>query len=807
MKFPDWISRLLEADPERYVPYAGHIEREAVMLMDGSRMGMLQLHGLPFELEPASIRNDREDRLNAMLRAMADNDLIICFHLCRHRSVSQAPQPEALSPFVRDLMRDYRRAAIDGKAFRNDWFVSVVVRPGAMAKSLRQWIPFAKPAPVLGNDRNQKRKLDDAMQFLVSTLAEYQPRRLGIAEVPTDIEGETLPVSEIATALHLIRTGRLEPIPHVTGSLGASVLTAPVVVGPTAFDLNKPGPGRYGAMIAFREYPARPRVGMFNTLLSAPYPLVMTHSFAFRSGGAAIAALALTQQQMRNSGDRAKSLMEGLDKAMDDTASGITAPGTHNFSLAVYADDLASLDVNAADAAKRISESGGASATREMNVWYNGALETTYYAQLPGTAFFKARPGDISTDDLACMASLENFPTGAASGYWGPSPIRFRTRGGTTYDLITHDDDVGHSLVVGRIGGGKTVLLGMLIAALEPVMGENGIRLVIDKDEGNRLLIEACGGSYVKLCRNQESGLAPLRAFDDSPASRAFFQGLYTWLIRLDGRRPLTGAEEARLARGIARQLRMAPEKRSMGGVREYLGYEDPENGAGARFEKWCRGGSMGRLLDNERHVITVGAGLYGFDFTDLIPREGQEDDGSCAAAAAVIMHQLSQLMDGRRIAAFFDECRFYLEPLARMIEDFTLTGRKKELACFLVAQQPEHFTDSDIGRSLVSQMRTKFLFPDANGSEEGYASLQIPAPAIRQLKGDMTLGNGRRFLIWRAGAPAICEFDLSGLPQLPILSGRPGTIRLMERVRKEVDSPEVVPEFIRRYQNARKAA
>jgi len=46
-----------------------------------------------------------------------------------------------------------------------------------------------------------------------------------------------------------------------------------------------------------------------------------------------------------------------------------------------------------------------------------------------------------------------------------------------------------------------------------------------------------------------------------------------------------------------------------MDGVREYLGYDDPQDGAGARFEKWCRGGSMGWLLNNERHVITVGAG------------------------------------------------------------------------------------------------------------------------------------------------------------------------------------------------------
>ena len=78
----------------------------------------------------------------------------------------------------------------------------------------------------------------------------------------------------------------------------------------------------------------------------------------------------------------------------------------------------------------------------------------------------------------------------------------------------------------------------------------------------------------------------------------------------------------------------MPPDKRSMGGVREFLGYGDAENGAGARFERYCTGGSMGWLLDNRQHLVDIGPGIFGFDFTDIIPREGQGDDGACTVAA-----------------------------------------------------------------------------------------------------------------------------------------------------------------------------
>ncbi len=105
------------------------------------------------------------------------------------------------------------------------------------------------------------------------------------------------------------------------------------------------------------------------------------------------------------------------------------------------------------------------------------------------------------------------------------------------------------------------------------------------------------------------------------------------------------------------------------------------------------------------------------------------------------------------------------------MIEDYALTGRKKQLMLWLVAQQPEHFTASPIGNSLIAQCRTKIIFPGTDYDEPSLLSLNITPAAVRMLKTDMTLGKARRFLLWRAGAPTVCEFDLTGLPQLSLLA------------------------------------
>lgn len=804
MTTPRWFSRLIEDDPRRWVPYAGHIAPDVVKLIDGSDMAMLHLVGMPFELAAPTARNDRTQRMNTLWRSLADTDLTLCIHLVRHHGVSAPPQVLAHTPFVRGLMADVAKQMTG--LYRNDWFISVIIHPPTVAPTLRKLIRAITPGqptePELTTTSRRRQRLEDVVKQIAATLAEYQPSRLGLKDVATDVEGETLPISEIGTALHLIRTAVLEPVPHTTGSLSAAVYREPVVVKPQHFDTNKVGQARYGAMIGLLNYPAKPRVGMFNRLLRAPYPLVMTHTYKFLSAGGTAAAFKLLQDQMASAGDHATSLIKGLEDAKDDAASVRTASGLHHCGLAVYAKTTADLDTNAADASSLLAQFGGAAPTREMNLWYNGALESAYYLQLPGCKAFKPRPAKISTRDLACMASLENYPRGSASGYWGPSPIRLMTNGLTEHDFITHDDDVGHALVIGGNGRGKTVWVDLICAALEPVMGADGIRLVIDKDEANRLMIEASEGTYNVLRRNVASGLAPLVAYADTPLTRAFLHRLYTWLIMRDNNRKLTNDEDHRLQRGVARQLQMPPHKRSMWGVREFLGYADREHGAGARFERYCSGRSMGWLLDNREHAIRFdGGGLYGFDFTALIPKqEGQADDGACHVAAAVITHQLAGMMDGRRIAAFFDESKFYIEPLAGMIEDYALTGRKKELMCWLIAQQPEHFTDSAIGMSLVQQMRTKFVFPDANlDAGTLIDKLHISPAAVRQLKEDMTLGNGRRVLMWRQAAPVILELDFSNLPQLPLLSGRSRTIRLMEQA-KQTGGPkqDVLEEFFR---------
>ncbi len=788
------LGSLFERSAEEFAPYAGHASEGVVLLMDNSYAAMIALHGVPFQLQANTDRNAQERRLNTLLRAILDDNLTVCAHLVRHSRVRLHAAGPFRSAYARQFYDDYTAELLDGQLRVNEWYLTLIVSPRLPGtRQIRKLLKRQKH-PSLSINEGLIRQLEDTVQLVLASLSDFGARRQGIRQ-----EGP-VQFSEIGEALQLFRLGVWLPVPLVFGSLGASITTHRVVVGSRAFEMQVPGQRRYGAIQSLREYPDRTHPGMFNALLGADCDLVLSQSIKGRSRAEALALLSLKESQLLNAHDKAKTQAEGLVEAQDDVASGRVAMGQHHLSLAVYADSLPRLDT--ALAGTQAALAGAVPVVESGGVF--GGLEAAYWSQLPGNWEWRTRPGNISTRNFVHMASLENFPTGAAEGYWGAPLIRFRSTGGTPYDFVSHVEDVGHMLLLGRTGRGKTALINALILSLEQAMsGGRGTVVLIDKDCGGELTVRASGGRYLALRRGRASGLAPLHGLSDTPGNRAFLQQLFTGLIMLDRKGGLSPDEERRLARGIGRQMQMPTALRTMTGVRELLGYSDPR-GAGARFEKWCHGGANGWLFDNDEDEVRLDAELLGFDLTELLPRdEAMTDDGAANAAAAYIFHRLRELMDGRRLAVFGDEVRFYLPTIGRVLEDLSLTGRKKELLLALAAQEPEHLLSHPVGPSLVSQAVTTIIFPNARARRPDYVDqLGLTEAEFEQVRGDMLLGNARRFLVKREGGSVICEFDLSALPQhLAVLSGRVGTVRLLDRVRSELgdDPAHWLPEFQRR--------
>src|SRR6185437_11595100 len=74
---------------------------------------------------------------------------------------------------------------------------------------------------------------------------------------------------------------------------------------------------RLGAMLGIKEYPTPTVVGLYNALLSAPFPFVLTQSFAFLTKATAQGLLQRQSARMANAGDFAVTQAAELTDALD----------------------------------------------------------------------------------------------------------------------------------------------------------------------------------------------------------------------------------------------------------------------------------------------------------------------------------------------------------------------------------------------------------------------------------------------------------------------------------------------------------
>jgi type IV secretion system protein VirB4 len=786
-----------ERGAEKYLPFIGHVDRHTLLLQSGALLAMAHVEGQPFELADHGARNARLRLLNTVYRNLADDNVTIYTHLIRHADIVPESLRKFRSRFGSALAKSYEEVVLKNRLYRNDYFVSLVISPqSALGNGFgKKWSKLGRKFPIVMD--GLARELEDQWFILANGLEGFRPRRLSVYEQDGVI------FSEVAEALRLIITGRHLRVPIVSGHLGDSIYTDRVICGRRGVEIRAPDKSIFGTIFSFREYPAKTRAGMLNTLLSAPFPLVLAQSFAFVTRAQAQDKLSLKSAQMVSAQDKATSQISGLEEAADALASNEFVMGVHHLSLAVYGASLSEVEDRAGRARGRLADSGAVVVEERLG------LEAAFWSQLPGNVEWRTRPGAISSRNFAGLSSFDNFPSGQETGHWGGAIARFRTDGGTAYDFVPHVADVAMTIIFGPIGSGKTALLMFLLAMFEQSMmqenavsGTRGSVVFFDKDRGGELLVRASGGIYLELRRGQASGMAPLRGLKDTDADRDFLRGWIIALIQSDGKGSLSPEEEKRLERAVARQLSMPVELRSLAGLREFLGHSDPM-GLGPRLEKWCRGNALGWAFDGDADEVKIDEAITGFDMTQLL-----EHDEVCAPAGAYLLYRVTQILDGRRVVLSIDEFRFYLKDpqFAAVVDNLLLTVRKSNGAVFLALQMPEHILESPLGPSIVAQCQTKIIFPSPTADRDIYiGGLKCTEGEYRAVREDLAIGK-RRFLLKREQGSVICEFDLGEMREyVAVLSGRANTVRLAEDLRRRFgDEPDRwLPEFLKHYHEA----
>ena len=776
----------------RQIPYRAQISDSVVKTRSGDYLRTWRLSGLSFECADDREVNSTHERLNSWLRNLASPEVALWTHVIRRRQ-HVGPATEAPAGFARRLVNRYSERLARETLWINELYVTLVYRPIALrTPGSTQRLIKSRERHADALERAERLTVMNKLSSQVeASLAAYEPCILGCYAAGASR------YSSLLEFLAFLVNGEWQSMPLPRAPLEDVLATSRLLFGWETIEYRLPTSTRFGACLGIKEYPTPTTPGMLNRLLTAPFPFVLTQSFAFLAKSTAMGLLSRQWHRLRNAADPAVSQADALKLALDRLASNDFAMGDHHLSLQVLTEPLPAVGSDAAASLRQLeqslstarallSESGMVVAREDL------AREAAFWAQLTAQLYARPRRAPITSRNFAGLAPFHNFPSGRAHGnHWGEALAVLRTSAGSAYHFSLHATDprdpdggsrrdTGHTFICGPTGSGKTVFLGFCMTLL---MKHGATQVIFDKDRGLEILVRALGGEYLAFQRGLPTGCNPLQ-LASTPSNRAF---LRRWLLLLVERptRALSVREEADVDQALAGVLALAPSARRLSRLLEFLDPTD-QDGPYARLARWCANadGELSTVFDGGDDRIApllANAATVGFDMTEVL-----EDASVRGPLTLYLFHLVEALLDGRRMVAWLDEfAKLIGDPAFRdLASDGTKTWRKRNGVMAFATQSPSDVLSSPLARTLIEQTPTKIFFPNADAHRRDYIDgFGISAREFELIRTELSPGS-RRFLIKQGRESVVAELDLKGFEkELKVISGRSTSVAELERL------------------------
>ena len=335
-----------------------------------------------------------------------------------------------------------------------------------------------------------------------------------------------------------------------------------------------------------------------------------------------------------------------------------------------------------------------------------------WLSSLPGQAYANVRQPLVHTLNLAHLMPLSSVWAGPAGNRHlaGPSLFHAQTSGSTPFRFSTHVGDVGHMLVVGPTGAGKSVLLALI--ALQFRRYADAQVYVFDKGFSARAAVLAMGGAHHALGLGADSGetlaFQPLRRIDDA-SERSWAA---EWIAALLAHEKVAVTPEVKDAvwSALGSLASAPPPERTLTGLAMLL----QSNALRTALTAYTLDGPYGRLLDAAEQNLAL-ADVQCFETEALM---GQS--GVVAPVLTYLFHRLEERFDGRPTLLVLDEAWIFLDhPLfAARIREWLKTLRKKNVAVLFATQSLADIAASSIAPAIIESCPQRILLPNDRAIE-----------------------------------------------------------------------------------------
>ena len=694
-----------------YLPWAALVAKGVVLNKDGSFQRTARFRGPDLDSATPAELVGTTARLNNALRRLGSGWAI--FVEAQRDAANRYPEnrfPDAVSALV-----DAERKAQfeeEGAHFESSYFLTLCWLPPAEdAARAEAWL-YEGRAKGGVNGREVLRGFIDRTSRVLQLVEGFVPDAAWL----DDAETLTYLHSCISTKRHRVRVpevpmhldallvdeplaGGLEP------RLGAKHLRTLSVIGfPTA---TFPGVLDELNQLAFPYRWATRAIMLDKTDATRLLTKIRRQWFAKRKSIASVLKEVMTNEASALLDSDAANKALDADAALQELGSDTIGEAYVTATLTVW-----DADPRTADEKLRLVEKVIQGRDFTCIVETVNAIEA-WLGSLPGQTYANVRQPPISTLNLAHMIPLSAVWAGPERDEHLGAPPLFvaKTEGSTPFRFSLHVGDVGHTLIVGPTGAGKSVLLALMALQFRRYKGSQ--MFAFDFGGSIRAAAIAMGGDWHDLGgalsddNSNAVALQPLAAIDEA-AERAWAA---EWVAAILTREGLTVTPEAKEHLWTAlTSLASAPYgERTLTGLAVLLQSSTLKQA----LRPYCLGGPFGRLLDAEAEWLGQ-ADVQVFETEGLI--------GSAAARAVLsyLFHRIEGRLSGAPTLLIIDEGWLALDDtnFAEQLREWLKTLRKKNASVVFATQSLADVAGSAIAAALIESCPTRLFLPNERAIE-----------------------------------------------------------------------------------------
>ena len=341
----------------------------------------------------------------------------------------------------------------------------------------------------------------------------------------------------------------------------------------------------------------------------------------------------------------------------------------------------------------------------------------------------------VSAGVAACLAPVFGPPRGPArSKHLGREPLAvFETPWRTAYRYDLFSGDVGHTLILGATGSGKSFALNfLLVEALK-----YGPRvLILDLGGSYRWLTRFLEGRYLELAPGETEPTLRLQPFA-LPATTRSFQFLTGWVLRLLrlGGFEAGGADTSEVRARIEDLYALGPARRTLSVLAGSL-----PSAMWPALSRWTEGGAWGAFFDN---APSGGADLEFQDWQVIDLAGAAEHADLCEAALSYLLERMRlEIEDPAETARLklmvVDEAWRYMQDPAVLgyLAEAAKTWRKKNAALVLATQSALDVTGTPGASALLESIPTKLFLANPELPAEAGALFRLNEAEVAQVRG-----------------------------------------------------------------------